>query len=128
MISTAETKIEVTRKEGKLTSIKVIMPTWHDHGDDGQIYTTMPFLGGLTTYSLDHSDSEIAIKEAIHCFCIASEKHGMGVERELQSLGWEVDEESQNSIILSIPTMNQIFDLVVKTGETKALDIEMEAA
>jgi len=128
MVTTTETIIEVTRKSGTLSSIKVIMPAWNEHSEDGKILTRMPMLGGLITYALDEADAEVAIREAIHCFCLAAEKHGMGVERELMTIGWCISAEESDTTIMRMPSSTPMFDLMIETGETKALDIEMEAA
>ena len=43
----------------------------------------IPLIGGIT-YATDHNDAQVAIAEAISCFCIAAEKYGDGVEVELE--------------------------------------------
>ena len=128
METSNEPIIEVIRKAGKLASIKVIMPTWNEVGEDGKINTKMPMLGGLVTYSMNELDADIAVKEAIECFCIASEKFGIGLENELQSIGWNIVSESDNHVVLSIRSEMPVFEFMLETGDTKALDIELEAA
>jgi hypothetical protein len=126
METSNEPIIEVIRNSGKLTSIKVIMPTWNELGEDNKVYTKMPMLGGLVTYSLNELDSDLAVKEAIQCFCSAAEKFGIGLEKELQSLGWKIVSENENHIVLSIQSEMPVFELMLETGDTKAMDIELE--
>lgn len=128
METSNEPIIEVIRKDGKLSSIKVIMPTWNEVGEDNKVYTKMPMLGGLVTYAMDELDADKAVNEALHCFCIASEKFGIGLEKELQCLGWNVISETEGHVVLSIHSEIPAFELMLETGDTKALDIELEAA
>jgi hypothetical protein len=120
--------IEVIRKDGKLSSVKVIMPTWNELGEDNKIYTKMPMLGGIVTYAINELDADIAVKEAIHCFCVAADKFGMGLEKELESIGWNIVSKNDEHIILSIHSEMPAFELMLETGDTKALNIELEAA
>ena len=128
METSNEPIIEVIRTNGRLSTIKVIMPTWNELGEDNKIYTKMPMLGGLITYAIDELDADIAVREAIHCFCIASEKFGIGLENELMRIGWNIVSEIENHTVLSIHSEMPAFEFMLETGDTKALDIELEAA
>lgn len=126
MKTSAEPIIEVIRHNEKLSSLKVIMPIWNESGEDNKIYTKIPLLGGLKTYSINENDTDIAVKEAIECFCIAAERYGNGLENELENIGWVLTLSSDNRTVLNIDSSNSMFNLVLQTGETTALDLELE--
>ena len=88
-MNTIEANIEITRANDKLVSISVSMPVWSKESEfDGNIHVHLPLLD-IDTIASDEKDAEFAIKEAIQSFCIASEKFGEGLEKELQALGWK---------------------------------------
>jgi hypothetical protein len=41
----------------------------------------------LNTIAAYDDDVEVAVAEAVQCFCTASNKEGRGIEKELKSLG-----------------------------------------
>jgi len=51
-------------------------------GFDGILYTEV--LGGIVIYGKSKEDLDIAHLEAFEIFCIAAEKHGLGIKRELE--------------------------------------------
>lgn len=124
-MQTNEPLIEITRKDNKLSSVKVIMPTWNELGDDDKIYCNIPLLGGLKTYAMDLDDAKIAIKEAIHCFCVAAEKVGNGLEGELKMLGWQLVNTTEDTVTFGIHSEVEAFELVLETGEPTAVQLEM---
>lgn len=117
-------KMEITRSGEVLSSVKLIMPTWQKVGDNKLIYIDLPFFG-LNTCAKDEADIEIALKEAVSCFCIAAERYGLGLESELEFVGWEKDtseKDNQHSFMNLIPN-NTAFDFMINTGETQALEL-----
>jgi hypothetical protein len=127
-IKTHEPIFQIKRNNGKISSITVIMPVWQERGEDEKVYLKLPMLGGLRTYASNTQDSEKAIKEAIQIFCTAAEKHGLGIEGELQILGWNISSEDNDNTQLKMQISSPMFDLMLDTGEPTAVNIEMEAA
>ena len=117
--------IEITRKNGVLNLVKIIMPTWNELGEDNKVYSKIPLLGGLTTYAMNESDADMAVREAIHCFCVASEKHGMGLEKEIQCIGWELFSKKEETSTFIIHSEVTVFELMMETGHTKAMELNM---
>jgi hypothetical protein len=97
----SEANIQITRNGGKLSSISVSMPVWSKHADDGNLIVFLPMLG-LETIAKDDNDAEQAIEEAIISFCIASERWGQGLDKELQALKWIPDKNFSRFSILII--------------------------
>jgi hypothetical protein len=126
-MNTNEPLIEITRTDNILSSVKVIMPTWNELRDDNKTYCKIPLLGGLNTYAMNDNDAQIAVKEAIHCFCIAAEKFGQGLENELIMLGWQELSKTDNVSVFSIHTDIAAFELILETGETTAVQVEITA-
>lgn len=119
-------KMEITRSGEVLSSVKVIMPIWQKVGDNKLIYIDLPFFG-LSTCARDEEDVEVALKEAVSCFCLAAERHGLGLESELEFVGWEKEinqKDSEHSFMNLIPN-NTAFDFMINTGETQALELTL---
>ena len=118
---TSEANIEITRHDGVLHSISAVMPVWNKTGEDDIIAVNIP-LFGMKTFATDEADVDIAIEEAIKCFCIASEKFGNGLNQELVDLGWTAVENEKERISLdyNIPDDNFVFEQLMQTGEQYA--------
>jgi hypothetical protein len=117
--------IDITREEHKLTSVRVIMPTWNRRGEDGKLYAKVPFLG-LETYGENENDLDEAIEEAFMCFCLASEKHGLGLESELEFIGWtKTDGGDEDHSMLQAITDNEAVESALSTGDTRALAVDL---
>jgi len=116
-MKTVEARIIISKDAGRISSISVNMPTWSRFEDNGQLSITIP-LFGLKTFASDEIDAEDAIKEAIICFCIASEKFGQGFPKELETLGWEAVKETKKHLELnySIESKNVVFENIMETG------------
>jgi hypothetical protein len=116
-LSEATIKIHRTGKE--LSSISVFMPfsTWR--GEFGTLMVSIPLLQ-IETVARDKKDAEKAIEEAITSFCIASERFGQGIEKELEALGWiPVDGESGERLPgYNFSNTNSVIDRIIKGGET----------
>lgn len=119
--------MEITRNGLIISAVKVIMPTWDRKGDDGKTYVSIPFLG-LETYGINDEDVDLAIEEVIKCFVIAAEKNGLGLESELEFLGWEKVQnqpiEKEHSLFNVIPK-ESVYESIVNTGDTRALMFEI---
>lgn len=117
-MNTIEANIEITRADDKLVSISVSMPVWSKESEfDGNIHVQLPLLN-IDTIASDEKDAEFAIKEAIQSFCIASEKFGEGVEKELQALGWkQVDQDGNHILGFCVSETDELLDRLLQTGD-----------
>jgi len=115
--------IEITREDHRLVSVKTIMPTWNRLGADGKTYISIPFLG-LETCSLGDNDTDKAFEEALTAFCIVAEKHGLGLESELEFLGWTLVEKRDDTLsLLSNNSTNESIVAALSTGDTRAIQL-----
>lgn len=125
---TNEIKMEIARNGEALSSVKVIMPTWNKVRDNGLIYINLPFFG-LETCAKDEDDAAIAVSEAVQCFCLIAEKYGLGLESELEYVGWEKSEENGDNELrhsfMNVTPKNEAFDNIINTGETQALQLTL---
>lgn len=80
-----EANIEITRN-GKKLAISVLMPVRNRLTHHDNLFVELPLLG-INTIAKDENDIDKAVEEAITSFCIASNKFGQGIEKELQALG-----------------------------------------
>lgn len=118
--------IDIQRVEGKLTSIKVLMPTWNQFCEDNSINVEMPVFG-ISTQVSEESEIDEAIKEAIIIFCIASEKHGKGLEKELEVIGWKKERgQTKSHALLNVQPKTTMFEQMMSTGETRAMMINLD--
>ena len=126
MTPTEEAKIEVTLDEGKM-SIKAFMPVWErkSSSNDGQTYIQIPLLG-LETYGRGEKDIDMAIREAIAAFCVVAIRHGKGIDKELQLLGWEATSRRvmKHRIIMKVAPKAPIFSGVLETGSKRAFNFQ----
>lgn len=115
-MKTSEANIKITRIEDVLSSISLIMPTWK-HQEDTSLSVIIP-LFGIKTFAKDLDDADIAINEAIKCFCIASEKFGQGIEKELQTIGWSTVDNNHSLLNYSIDSNdNIVLEQIMETGD-----------
>ena len=123
-MQTNEANIEIKKTNGIIESVSVIMPTWHKV-EDGNSFTTVniPLLG-MKTFANTNNDSFVAINEAIKCFCIASEKFGQGIVKELQTIGWSIKEETDKCILMhyNIAPTDFVLEQIMETGDQFAKD------
>jgi hypothetical protein len=122
-----EANIEIKRHGGHLSSILVIMPKWNKVEHDDTLSVNIP-LFGIKTFAKGEKDAEIAIEEAIKCFCFSAEKFGQGIERELEALGWTFVNEDENSSLLTytIADSNIVLEQIMQTGEQYSHKLELE--
>lgn len=86
--------IEINRIQGSLKSVSLVVSILERELEDGCISITIPFFN-LKTFAKNSEDVETAFNEAIKCFCLNSEKFGLGLEEELKSLGWSISESNE---------------------------------
>jgi hypothetical protein len=130
-MSTQKIVLEIGRNNNELTSVKVIMPTWSRIGDDGNIHIKMPLLGDIETFASNEEEAGTAVREAFQCFCLAAERFGKGLEKELENLGWErhiQQSKRKHFVSLNINSKNQAFNSMVNTGELIALSVQPNMA
>lgn len=110
--------IEILRNHDKLVSISVSMPIWCKSSEfDGNIRVKLPLLA-IDTIAEDENDVDSAVKEAIQSFCIASERFGEGIEKELQALGWKnVDENGEAIKGFCVSETDQLLERLLETGD-----------
>lgn len=119
-----EPTIEIARRDGVLISIKAIMPTWQKKLEDGSIEVSLPMLGG----AIAHVDSETEIEDTItnmfKGFCLMVEKHGKGLEHELEIIGWKLNKRHRvNQSLLNMQPKNPVYDFMINTGDTRLLQV-----
>lgn len=120
--------VEIIRKAGELASVKAIMPTWTRVGRDGQLYAKMPFIGGQETVGVDEQDLETAVNEAFAGFCIVAEKYGLGLEKELVMLGWQVAQSEDADVsVFGLRPEQEAMGGVLTTGDTRTFLFEAPA-
>jgi hypothetical protein len=117
-MNTVGANIEITRTGNKLVSISVSMPVWSKQSEfDGNIHVKLPLLD-IDTIAKNEQDAEFAIKEAIQSFCIASEKFGEGIEKELQALGWkQVDQNGNHVLGFCVSETDELLERLLQTGD-----------
>lgn len=116
--------IEIIRNSDTLR-VNAIMPVWTKKDSEGKIELLIPLLGeDVVTCALNEEDAEIAINEVFKAFCLVSEKHGMGLENELEYIGWEkVETIDKNKFILIVPSPKPILERVMETGDNRLLSV-----
>jgi hypothetical protein len=127
MRKSIEATLELNRRNGKLSEVKVIMPTWNLLCEDGTFTVEIPVFE-MSTQVTHEDDAEDAVTEAIKIFCLAAEQHGMGVERELQLLGWSESEEHESSedhTLLNVAPPTGMFAQMMQTGDPMALELHI---
>lgn len=90
--------IDIVRDGMKLSSVSIVMPTWEQKHEDNQIYINIPLLG-LETVAMDEDDAYIAVEEALKAFCIASDECGLGLESELEFIGWTKNKNTNQKLM-----------------------------
>lgn len=122
-----EASIEVGRTDdGVLASIKIEMPIWTKRAEDNTVRVGLP-LFGLTTFADDRDDAEIAIKEAIICFCMCAEKFGHGLDTELKDLGWTPEQVNSHSSF-SVESDSPFMEEMMRTGESRFFELDLQPA
>lgn len=112
-----EANIKISRNGGKL-AISVLMPVWNRLTDHGNLLVELPLLG-INTIAKDENDANKAIEEAIASFCIAADKLGQGIEKELQVLGWvTVDNVSGEPLLgYCVSDTDAVLERLIQTGD-----------
>ncbi|MEZ2446110.1 hypothetical protein AB6805_30555 [Chitinophaga sp. RCC_12] len=117
-MSTTEANIKITRNGDKLASIAVSMPVWNKISDHNHLLIKLPLLG-IDTIAKDEMDAEKAIEEAIISFCIVADKHGQGIEKELQALGWKSFscDNNEPGLEYDVPESEDMLERLLETGD-----------
>lgn len=124
-MNSIDATLEITRKADKLSSVSVIMPTWTRAGNDNKTYVMIP-LFGLETFGHDENDCDIAVEEALKCFCLLAENHGLGLDFELEFMGWKLQEGSTKADhIFNIEPTSPAFESILQTGDQMALSFQV---
>jgi hypothetical protein len=116
--------IEITREDGKLSVVKVFMPVWQKLESDGKLYIKIPVFGLETCALNDEKDVECAIEEAVMCFCIAAEECGLGLESELEFMGWEKSDEGGH-LFMDLESDKIAIKSIIDTGEQHAIQLDL---
>lgn len=114
-----EANIDITRRGNKLFSVSLNMPTWSKCEDDRSLSVHIPLLG-IKTFAHNKSDTEDAIREAIKSFCIASDKFGQGIEKELAALGWKLVKDGAEHTELGFTPNDDMLEQIMQTGDQYA--------
>jgi hypothetical protein len=123
-----EANVEITRRDGKLVAIQVVMPRWDKIGNDETININLP-LFNLKTFALNaEDDADTAINEVITAFCIMAEAHGNGIETELKSLGWQILSQTDEKCCMSYMVSDKygVYDCIMQTGEQQFVSAVLE--
>ena len=119
MKNKVKANVIIEQKNGKLHSVFVNMPIWvKEPTSDGIIKIDLPFFG-IDTLASDSLDIDESIEDILHLFYISCEKFGKGLITELQILGWDIEDESEDKIVMEyMPKENNvIFEQMMSTGE-----------
>src|SRR5690606_33153829 len=112
-------------KDHKLNSLKLIMPVWKEDGGANSI-VNIPLLGLRTIAQKgDSEDMQVAIKEILQVFIVASERHGLGISAELQMAGWQRTELSTVKEVFELDFGTPVIDDVMDTGLETAVSIDV---
>jgi hypothetical protein len=116
----SEASLEIGRKDGKLSSVKIEMPIWVKEAEDSTMKVHLP-LFRITTFADDREDADEAVKEALACFFVCAEKFGRGVDEELKDLGWTAETNESNFVLESD---DSLIEELIKTGDRSLVELE----
>lgn len=111
----SDATMTISRENGVLHSISLVMPVWIKN--DGILTIDLPFFK-TKTYARTEAEVDKAIEEAVKSFCIASERFGKGVEKELELLGWE---KVDDTLGFNLP-QSEVMDQILHTGVIFAIN------
>lgn len=128
-METLETSVvmAIVRKDGILSSVSGVMPTWQSINEDGEFVAKIPFLG-MEALGSDEQDLHDSIIDCITAFCIIAEKHGEGLEKELSLLGWELVESEGEVTTLDASgsfAENETLSAILSTGEVGSFKLDL---
>jgi hypothetical protein len=117
--------IGIARVNNKLSEVKLIMPTWNRIGSDNKVYINIPFFN-IETFGHNDEDADLAIEEAVKCFCLLAEEEGLGLDFELEFMGWEIQENSNKiNHIFNVTPNNPAIESMMRTGSQTALEFSI---
>lgn len=114
-----ETTIQVSR-DGKEISISALIPAWFTKNPSGDFKISLPLLGFETNCDSE-SEIEDAVKEAVKGFCIVSDKHGKGIEKEFELLGWKVKSTKKKKVFTMPKIKAPVFNNLFQTGHPQLM-------
>lgn len=115
-MKTSEGNIRVSKISEGILSVSVMMPKWEKTNIEDLILINLPLLG-LETIAVNEEDIDTAIDEAIESFCHQSERFGRGLVKELISLGWKTQIESESDTVLVFEmssNKNTVKDIIIE--------------
>lgn len=116
--------VEVIKSGDKLSMVNFVMPIWFTKLDDETFKVDIPLLG-ISTVAYDEQDIDAAVSEASHSFVIASERFGNGVEKELENVGWKLENNKAKTpkkhVLNVVSHKSSIEDRLFKTGTPTSL-------
>jgi len=118
-MNTTEANIKIHRDDSRVISVSVNIPVWNKESEQGNLLVQIPLLG-IETIAKNEEDAETAIKELIASFCIASDRFGQGLEKELEALGWERVDGTTGEPVLGYNVADgpdQVIERLIRTGE-----------
>lgn len=124
-MNTTEPTIEISRGNGVL-QVKAIIPTWTKEMEDGTIKILLPHLGGAVAFVETAREVEKTINEMFEAFCIMVEKHGQGLEHELELIGWkQLRKHKVNHSLLNMQPKPGVYDFMLTTGDSRLLQVDI---
>jgi len=112
--------IEILRSsQGILSSVNAILPAWTKQDSDDKIYIEIPVLG-IKTYAISEDDIQLAVEEALQCFCLASEELSHSLESQLESLGWE-----KKDSVLTLNPPNEVYASILNTADNFSMQLQI---
>ncbi len=110
-----EANLAITRENGVLSFISLVLPVWIKCED---IFSISIPMFHLKTFAKNESEIQVAVEEAVKSFCIAAEKFGRGLEAELGELGWSKED---SDLSFNLP-QSDVMQQIIETAETFAFD------
>jgi hypothetical protein len=127
-MGTRDISMKISRIGGQLVGVSMIMPTWLEERENGSFSVKLPLLGDIQSYAQGEEDVTIAVNEIVELFCLAAEKFGKGLEKELEMLGWEkVSPKAKNKTVALLrykSNNSPVFDSMAQTGMPTALSFD----
>lgn len=116
--------VHITRTDGKLASVNVVIPIWISSQDNNNHFDIKIPLLHLETFVDNLEETDIAIDEVVTNFILLAEKHGGGLENQLELMGWKME----GSTVLNLDSVGTPFEGIMETGTEKSLHINLLAA
>jgi len=109
-MSTIEPLIIITRMDNKIVTISAAIPVYIESGHEGFIEVHLPLLASMT-WALNKNDIRNAVESTLISLCLGAERLGNGIERELESIGWIINERKAGKSALRFYNAGNNFKL-----------------